>query len=623
MNTHHVIATAGHVDHGKSALVLRLTGTDPDRFAEEKRRGLTIDLGFAWLTLPSGNEIGFVDVPGHERFVGNMLAGVGPVRLVLFVVAADEGWKPQTEEHLGILDLLGVDGAVVALTKCDLVDDDALAATRADVGQRLQGTALEGAPTVACSSRSGTGISDLLTALDAMVIAASAAEVDRSGRARQFIDRVFTIKGAGTVVTGTLTGGSLAVGDEVEVLPAGTRGRIRGLQSHKRSLDRAQPVSRVAVNLAAAEREQLGRGDVLVRPGQWRPTTTFEAAVRPIRGLDRDLSSRGAFKLYAGSAERDARVRLYPGRTDDDDDDEMLVRVRTSEPVVLDVFDRFVLREAGRRETVAGGIVLDIEPPLRPGSHVDQRLGARRHANREDLPSLLVAERGAVRASDVLPLTGTTADEIRAAARFGEWWLSDAVRDDLVTAITSALTAFHADNPLKDGADLSFVRTAAADRSTRRRMPADTDLIGALIDAMTAAGILARNGSIVRLTSHRVVTVDADIARLVAALEATPATPPTVAELQKLGFGRDLIDAAANSGALVRVSRELVMATGFVRDAEAAIRTLGQGGEEITVSAFRERVGTSRKYAVPLLESFDARGITLRRGNARVLRSPS
>ena len=299
----HVVATAGHVDHGKSALILRLTGIDPDRLAEEKRRGLTIDLGFAWTTLPSGREIGFVDVPGHERFIRNMLAGVGPVRLVLFVVAADEGWKPQSEEHLQIVDVLGVEGAVIVLTKSDLVDADTLNVRTRDVRARLRGTRLEDAPVVAFSASTGDGIERVTAALDAMLADAPAPE--RGGRPRQFLDRVFTIKGAGTVVTGTLTGGPLAVGQEVEILPSGHRARIRGLQTHKRSLELANPVSRVAVNLAGTPRDELERGDVLALPGQWRSTSAFEGWIRPVRDLDHPLTARGAYKLYAGSAERD------------------------------------------------------------------------------------------------------------------------------------------------------------------------------------------------------------------------------------------------------------------------------------------------------------------------------
>lgn len=607
-----VVATAGHVDHGKSSLVLKLTGTDPDRFEEEKRRGLTIDLGFAWMTLPSGVEIGFVDVPGHERFVRNMLAGVGPVRLVLFVVAADEGWKPQSEEHLAIVDLLGVAGAVVALTKSDIVDADTLARARAQVEERLRGSALEGAPVVACSSVTGQGLVELVGALDGMVAHAPLG-LEGTSRPRQFVDRVFSIKGAGTVVTGTLSGGPLAVGDEVELYPTGVRARIRGLQSHKRAIERALPVSRVAVNLAGTDREDLNRGDVLASPGQWRATTDFEARVRPIRGLDRALSSRGAYKLYAGAAERDARIRFL---TDPASPEGAFARIRVREPLVLDVFDRFVLREAGRHATVAGGRVLDIAPPLRPGADAAQRLSARENATREQLPALLVAERGAVRVTDVLPLTGARGDEVAVCVPAGEWLVSDALRTEVRAAIVGALERFHLDNPLRAGADLGFVRTVASDLLTRRRAPSDPGLVQGIIDAMLDSGAIARSDNEIGLASHSVVAGSPEMERLVEAVSENEATPPTAAELQAQGFPRDLLDAAVRSDLLVRVSKDLVMTTGFVAKAENALREL----PEITVSTFREKIGTSRKYAVPLLEHFDRQGVTLRQGDIRVLR---
>lgn len=609
-----VVATAGHVDHGKSSLVLKLTGTDPDRFEEEKRRGLTIDIGFAWMTLPSGVEIGFVDVPGHERFVRNMLAGVGPVRLVLFVVAADEGWKPQSEEHLAIVDLLGVAGAVVALTKSDIVDTDTLARTRAQVEERLRSSALEGASIVACSSVTGRGLDELVGALDAMVTSAPLG-LEGTSRPRQFVDRVFSIKGAGTVVTGTLSGGPLAVGDEVELYPTGVRARIRGLQSHKRAIARALPVSRVAVNLAGTDREDLNRGDVLASPGQWRATTVFEARVRPIRGLDRALTSRGAYKLYAGAAERDARIRFL---SDPASPEGAFARIRVREPLVLDVFDRFVLREAGRHATVAGGRVLDIAPPLRPGE-ATTRLSARENAEREELPALLVVERGAVRASDVLPLTGAHDTGAVGCERIGDWLVSTDLHTDVTAAITEALVRFHLDNPLRAGADLGFVRTVASDLLTRGRAPSDPGLVQGIIDGMLAAGVIARSGNEMGLPSHSVETDSRETERLVRAVAENEATPPTVAELLARGFPRDLIDAAVRAGLLVRVSRDIAMAPRFVAAAENALREL----PEITVSAFRNKIGTSRKYAVPLLEYFDSQGVTLRRGDVRVMREGS
>ncbi len=614
-----VVATAGHVDHGKSSLILRLTGIDPDRLAEEKRRGLTIDLGFAWATLPSGREIGFVDVPGHERFVRNMLAGVGPVRLVMFVVAADEGWKPQSEEHLEIVDVLGAAGGVVALTKADLVDAETLAIAELEVRERLAGTALADAPIVPCSAATGDGLDRLAAALDDM--AASAPPPEREDRVRQFLDRVFSIRGAGTVVTGTLTGGPLAVGDEVEIFPTGRRARVRGLQSHKRALETARPVARVAVNLVGIEREDLERGDVLGRPGSWRPTSVFEGRVRPVRRLDHPLTGRGAFKLYAGSAERDARMRpLGAARVEPGDADGALVRVRLSAPLVLEPGDRFVLRESGRRETVAGGTVLDTEPPSRPGSDAVRRLRRRESATREDLPAVLVAERGAVRATDLTVLTGHAPATVDGATRSGAWWVATDLLEEVGGAVDRGLAAFHRDHPLLPGDDLANARRSAAGVVERSGRGADPGLVDALLDALEREGLIVREGSEVRLSTHRVALEDRadEVERLVAAVAEREPSPPTIAELGAEGFPREVVEAAARAGRLVRVSPELVFTPELVAAAREAVGAAGADG--ITVSAFRERLGTSRKYALPLLEWFDARGVTRRRGDVRVLR---
>jgi selenocysteine-specific elongation factor len=612
----HVVATAGHVDHGKSSLILRLTGTDPDRLAEEKRRGLTIDLGFAWCTLPSGREIGFVDVPGHERFIRNMLAGVGPVRLVLFVVAADEGWKQQSEEHLAIIDVLAAEAGVVALTKCDLVETAALEAVEAAVRDRLRGSALERAPIVACSSVTGEGIDELREALDAMVAAAPLPPEDE--RPRQFVDRIFTIKGAGTVVTGTLTGGRLKVGGEVELYPTGARARIRGLQTHKRPLSVARPVSRVAANLAGLEKEMLARGDVLGLPGEWRPTRAFDARIRPVRGIDRAVTARGAFKLYAGSAERDARIRLY-GTARLEAGGTAFARIRLSRPLVLDFGDRFVLREAGRRETVAGGVVLDTEPPPRAGPDVELRLQARERAKRGELPGLLIRERGAIRASHVALLTGRSPSTVAGASRVGVFWADSELLDAVGAAVRNALAAFHQKHPLQEGADLAFARAAATDAIERSGAPSDARLVDALLDHLVAQEEIARMGAVVRIASHRVTLAghEPEVESLIQAVAAAEPAPPTVAELLASGTDPEVLDAAVRSGALVRVSPELVMTPAFVAKAESIARAAKEG---ITVSAFREALGTSRKFALPILEHFDRSGVTRRDGDLRVPR---
>jgi selenocysteine-specific elongation factor len=618
-STLQVVATAGHVDHGKSSLILRLTGMDPDRWEEEKRRGLTIDLGFAWCSLPSGREVGFVDVPGHERFLRNMLAGVGPVRLVVFVVAADEGWKPQSEEHLSIVDLLGARG-VVALTKADLVDAETRAIVTEEVRERLAGTVLEGAPVVACSSATGEGLDDLRAALDDLL--AHAGPAPQTERPRLFVDRVFSIRGAGTVITGTLNGGCLSLGDEIVVLPAGRRARIRGLQTHKRSIDTACPVSRVAMNLVGIDREEIGRGDVVGRPGDWRASTMFEAQLRPIRGLDHPLTARGAYKLYVGSAELDARLRLLGTDSKLEAGANAFVRVRTSRPVVVDPFDGFVLREAGRRETVAGGRVLDVEPPRRPGPDPTGRLEARLGATREQLPDLLARERGAVRIDDARRLTGVV--RMQRSPDAGEWIIGPGLRERMQREVADDLMAFHAEHPLREGQELATIRTRVADLLAQSGAPGDPALVDALLDAMVADGAIARTASAVRLAAHR-VSLDAraeDVRHVREALEAAEPTPPTVPELVASGFSREVIEAAARGGALVRISNELALRPEFVHAAEMAVRSLADEATPITVSAFRERLGTSRKYAVPLLEHFDQEGLTRRDGDVRVLREP-
>ena len=598
----HVVATAGHVDHGKSSLILRLTGIDPDRWAEEKRRGLTIDLGFAWTTLPSGREIGFVDVPGHERFVRNMLAGVGPVRLVLFVVAADEGWKPQSEEHLEIVDVLGVDAAVVAVTKADLVEEDDLMIRIDEIADRLAGTALEGAPVVACSSSTGRGLDQLVAAIDAMVSEAPAPQ-DR-GRPRIDIDRSFTIRGAGTVVTGTLTGGTLRVGNEVVVLPEGRTARIRSLQTHRRTVEVAEPVSRVAANLASTSREEVVRGDVLVRPGQWRPTSVVEARLRPVRSMDRPLTTRGAFKLYAGSAERDARLRLYGHG---------FGRIRLSRPVVVEAGDRFVLREAGRGETLSGGVVLDPDPPARPGRDPEVRLARRESARREDLPAVVVAERGAVRAATLPLLAGAAPASIAGTTRVGGWWVADERLADIRRRIIRTLEAYHREQPLRPGLDAGDLRRAILTDSL------DPDLLDAVLQTLLEGGVLAREGPVLRLAEHRVTLGDREpqAKRLVAAVARGEPTPPTVPELAASGFARDMIEACVRTGRLARVSPELVVTPAFLARAEEAARAEAALPEGLTVSRFRELLGTTRKYALPILASFDARGLTRRDGDIR------
>jgi selenocysteine-specific elongation factor len=608
-----VVATAGHVDHGKSSLVARLTGIDPDRWEEEKRRGLTIDLGFAWMTLPSGREIGFVDVPGHERFIRNMLAGMGAVRLVLFVVAADEGWKPQSEEHLEIVDVLGASAGVVVLTKADLVDDGLLQERQAQVEEKLAGTALDSAPMIAISSVTDRGVPDLIEALDRMVTDAPPPEMGE--RPRMHIDRSFSIKGAGTVVTGTLTSGTLSAGDEVAILPAGLTARVRTLQTHKREVETARPVSRVATNLAGLQRDSVARGDVLVRPGQWRVTRTIDVQLKPVRSLSHPVTERGAYKVYAGSSERDARLRLFDTRSLAPGG-EAFARLTLTEPVVAARGDRFVLREAGRRETVGGGVVLDPHPPERVDADATARLRARLEARDEDLPSLLVRERGSIRSSELTQLTGAHPADLKGASLLSGWWISEEVRSSVEGAVLAALDELHGSSPLRPGMEQEELRERVV--SSVRASP---DVAAAVVAAMERDGLVERRGTLVRRAGHEVTLGDREpeARALVDLVARGEPTPPTQVELEGRGFPRELIEACVSTGRLARVSAEVLLTPSFLARAEQVASEEAARPEGLTVSRFREILGTTRKYALPILGSLDERGVTRRDGDVRRL----
>jgi selenocysteine-specific elongation factor len=602
-----VIATAGHVDHGKSALIVALTGIDPDRFEEEKRRGLTIDLGYAWTTLPSGREVGFVDVPGHERFIRNMLAGVGPVRLVLFVVAADEGWKPQTEEHLQILDVLGIAGGVIALTKTDLVDADEIALATEDVRDRVGDTVLADAPIVPVSARTGDGLPELIAALDRLVLAAPTPE---EARTRLFVDRVFTITGAGTVVTGTLTGGCLRIDDEVALEPGGLRARVRSLQTHKRARDEACHVARVAVNLAGVERAPLRRGVVLTEPRAFRPTTTVDAIVRPVRDVDR-VPERGAFLLHHGAAETSAKIRVLDRQADG----ALLVRVHTDEPLVVDVGDRFVLWEAGRRRVVGGGIALDPAPP-RAATPRHVAFLARRAAtdDRQKRATLAIEEAGAIRITELESQVGTT--PVQASA--DGWLVADDLAERVAASVTASLTSFHMEQPLAEGMPLDVARRTVLEAVREHGTRAEPGIADAMLDHLAGDDVITRDATTVRLATHAVSLVEhePELETLIAAISGEhEATPPTVKQLVASGFDPALIDVAGRSGRLIRLSQDLVVTPAVLAHAVEVAREHAEDG--MTVSALREALNTSRKYAVPLAGYLDATGVTRRQGDLR------
>jgi selenocysteine-specific elongation factor len=608
----HVLSSAGHVDHGKSSLIERLSGIDPDRLAEEKARGLTIDLGFAWFDTPSGREVGIVDVPGHERFIHNMLAGVGSINETIFVVAANEGWKPQSEEHLSILEMLGARGAVVALTKTDLVDVGRLEEIHRQIEDRFSSTTLAGSQIVPVSAKTGAGIDELREAIDRMLD--HAGEPADQGRPRVFLDRAFTIKGVGTVVTGTLAGGSLAAEDAVAVLPAGHRSRVRGIQTHKRVIDRAQPISRVALNLANLERAHVVRGDAVVLEGQWTPSTQLDVVLHTVQGLDHPLRSRGAFKAYVGSAEVDARLTLYDvvrlGAGE-----EAFARLTLVQPVVAAPLDRFVLRDASRNETIGGGTILDAHPPkARRGARENRvaQLELRASAGPAEFPALCVDERGFVARADLIALSGSSA-EPAGTVSLRTLEVSKRVFDEAAGAITKALSEFHQRFPLVRGMPRDDARAAAAITNAR--------LFGETVEAMSDR--VVSEGPLIRLATHEVtLSLEEESARdvLLGQLSGAGFSPPALASLID-AHGDALVRALIDAGTLVKVSDDLVLSSDQLDNAKRIIAEAAAREGPLTAARIKELLGTSRKYAIPLLEYLDKTGFTQRRGDLRTVRS--
>lgn len=567
MTASHVISTAGHVDHGKSTLVTALTGTNPDRFAEEQARGLTIDLGFASTELPSGRTVAIIDVPGHVRFLKNMLAGVGAVDACLFVVSAVEGWMPQSEEHLRILQLLGVSHGLVALTQIDLVDNETLELAQLDVADHLDRTFLADAPLVAVDSISGTGLDRLQAALDD-VLDATPEAID-VGRPRLWVDRSFAARGSGTVVTGTLTGGSLRVDDELVVEPTGHTVRVRAIQSLHRSTKQIEPGNRVALNLSGIGHDDIGRGHVLVRAGQWHASKMFDAELRVLDDLDHAVSRRGAHVVYLGSGEHPAGLRvlgpdeILPGSSG-------FVRLHLNDAYPMLPGDRFVLRESGRSETIGGGEILDIDPVTRANAAAPDRSVDR-----------VVTERGWVTSDHLYLLTGE-----RREPTIGEWVVDreifDAARAEL-------------ERRVKDAPGLGLPLAELDDRHR------------ALIDFIDDIAI---DGTHVRVVDAADALADHPF---LAALDAEPFAPPG-AERYDRAEVRELVRRG-----LVVQSDGIFFSSGAVdRAAHLLADLLAEHPGGVTVSDIREVWQTSRKYALPLLAHFDSTGVTRRRDDVRI-----
>ncbi|MEO1065464.1 MAG: selenocysteine-specific translation elongation factor [Actinomycetota bacterium] len=563
----HVIATAGHVDHGKSTLVRALTGIDPDRLAEEKERGLTIDLGFAWTELPSGAEVSFVDVPGHVRFLRNMLAGVGGVDACVFVVAAPEGWKPQSEEHLRILELLGHRHGIIALTKVGIVDDELRELALLDVAEHVEGTFLDGAEIVEVDALTGHGLDELRAALDRLVDRTpTAADLDRP---RLWVDRSFSATGSGTVVTGTLAGGSLDVEDGLVVEPSGAEVRIRAIQTRKTSVERLAPGSRAACNLVGVARADIGRGDVLVRPDQWWTTARFDASLQVLDSLDHPVSRRGAYHVYLGTAEHRGALRVL-GAESLEAGASGFVRIHLPVELPLTPGDRFLLRETGRDETVGGGEILDVDPVLPAATARPDRSIER-----------VVAERGQIEADTLSLLVGE-----RVEPTLGRWVLDPdaeaAARERVAAAVDEA-------GPL--GLDLA--RLDELDRAVLD-----------LLDGIEIDGGFARPAGLVDPLADHPYPV---------ALAAEPFSPPPPDGVDR-GELRELV----RRGDVIESDGQFY-APAAIAEAARRIRTLlAAQPEGLTVAEIRDELGTTRKHALPLLAHLDGSGATRRRDDRRI-----
>ncbi|HOC88710.1 MAG TPA: selenocysteine-specific translation elongation factor [bacterium] len=626
-----IIGTAGHIDHGKSALVKALTGTDPDRLAEEHERGMTIDLGFAFLS----PEIALIDVPGHEKFIKNMVAGVSTIDLAMLVVAADDGVMPQTREHLDILSLLRLQRGLIVLSKVDLVDAELLELVREEVREAVKGTFLSGAPIFEVSSLTGQGLPALREAL----LAAAAAMPMRPARGTFWlpVDRSFIIKGFGTVVTGTLLAGSAAVGETLELLPAGRPVKIRGLQQQGKSVERVSSGYRTAVNLQAISREEVGRGDVLATPGQFKASRLMDGRLDLLKSAKKELLNRARVRLHLGTREIMARVklldteRLKPGTS-------ALVQLLLEEPAVAMRREPFVVRHYSPAFTIGGGMVLEAEAAVhrRFDKKVLEHLKALEHPDpMEMITSALLSNPFALQngqeiaarcgleqeQTEALLAGGLERGEILA---FGAGAKSLYVHRDgfvqLQELLASALEAFHKREPLKPGMSKAELRAQAGGGVAPK-------LFDQALAALVAGQRVLEQPQWVKLAGHTIRLGAADeksAERITTLLAAAPFSPPDEAELgRELGLSahelRRLLGALQGMGRIFRLEGDLYFLHSALTEADRRLQEYAAGREEISVSEFRELLGTTRKYAVPLLNWFDHTGRTERIGDNRII----
>lgn len=615
-----VIGTAGHVDHGKSTLVRQLTGIDPDRLEEEKKREMTIDLGFAWLNLPDGETVGIIDVPGHRDFIENMLAGVGGIDAALLVIAADEGVMPQTQEHLAILDLLGIQNGLIVLTKTDMVDDpEWLDLVEQDVLELLQPTQLADAPILRVSAHTGQGLPELVTKLNNLLHTLPP-NLDYH-QPRLSIDRIFTVSGFGTVVTGTLLGGVLNLGDEVEIQPGGLRGRIRGLQSYKQTVEQAQPGSRVAINLSGIEKAALKRGQVLTYPRQLQPTLLADVYFRHLPAASRPLKHNAQVKFFVGAAESTGYVRLLndetlaPGR-------EGWLQIRLDHPLTLAQGDRFILRYPSPSETIGGGLVVNPQPGRRWRrfqASIIEGLEMRLGGTPAERVTQAADQSQPVKRAFIQQETNLTDTELDSALAeaiqtgqivpYSDGTFLAAVRHhSLLQAMQRELEQFHAANPLRRGLSREQLRSQLGLKQITL-----THLLDSQTTIVAAGNLLYLDGHEIRFNPAQQTAVN----MLQAQFAVAPFTPPSYQEATQL-VGEDVLLALIERGDIIQVQADIIFAAETYQEMLAGVLAIIDQHGEITTGQLRDHFQTSRKYAIGLLEHFDQRGITRRTGDSRV-----
>jgi selenocysteine-specific elongation factor len=633
MSAHHVVVgTAGHIDHGKTSLVKALTGIDTDRLPEEKARGITIDLGFAFLEEPGGLTIEIVDVPGHERFVRNMLAGVGGIDLALLVVAADEGVMPQTREHLAICSLLRIRAGLIALTKVDMIEGDWLELVTDDVSRLVRGTFLESAPVLPVSAKTGQGLGELRAALGALARAAPGRATDQLPRLP--IDRVFTIRGFGTVVTGTLTAGQLQVDDRVEVFPAGAQAKIRGVQVHGHPVERSVAGQRTAVNLQSLERAAIDRGNVLGLASSLVASSLVDGTLELLEEAPRPIKSRDRVRFHTGTAEVMARVLLLD-RPELAPGDSTFARLRLEEPVVAMPRDRFVVRSYSPILTIGGGTLLDIDPPRvrRKAPALVAHLGLLASGSDEDVIAEHVRQSGTAgaRTTALSGRVGIGPGRLRALLddlqRGGQilavdrdWFLHPESLGRIRALAAAALEQYHRANPLRPGMSREELRGRAG--------AIDEKLFAYLLGTLQEEGVLVVERDKVRLTGHEIRLSPAQQRALAQVeedfLKAGAAPPSSEEALTRAGLQggeeHELFQLLLEGRRLVRVKESLFFHAAALDAIQAKLVALLTERKDIGPADIKDLLGISRKYAIPLLEYFDGRRVTARVGERRVLR---